>query len=497
MVKHTTVKKSLILLVAVLMCVAVFLSACSDKPFTPNFTAPTGGQVTSNGGIAVKYGDYIYYVNGYQSDASADNSYINTNDDPRVGSVVRIKAEDIAGILAINDEDLSNSEKLEAIADAVREKVQVVVPKIYYSANTTTAGLNGIYIFNDRLFMLTPNDQLTAGGNSQTDQSVLMSFDLNGANPVRHFTFTGNNAQVWLYQNGDGVVMATYLLKDELHVLKLGAAEKDTVDTLIADDEDEAKVSSVNFDLTSESVFFLDNNGSICRLACGATEKEVIVNNATGEDEDDSTFAYSISNVSNGFVYFTRTNSDNSSVDSTVLYYASSSHKVTEVGGEPAVACNTTDLDDDWQGWKENKLVAVKATNGYYGLYIISSVDGSEQVQVLQPGFNEQAITINKIEGDTLYYTANSVTYTKDLSVFENGDEETIAKEVQSLGTPYAASWSNTSATGWGLPDIVVVGEHTYMFTFGTGTVSVVEFKVEDKTNSTSAAMTLKAAKED
>ncbi|MCH5152310.1 MAG: hypothetical protein J1F65_06665, partial [Clostridiales bacterium] len=63
MFKHKTVKKSLILLVAALMCVAVLLAACSEKPFTP-VTKPDSDEIDSNGGIAVRYGEWIYYVNG-------------------------------------------------------------------------------------------------------------------------------------------------------------------------------------------------------------------------------------------------------------------------------------------------------------------------------------------------------------------------------------------------------------------------------------------------
>ena len=69
MYKHTTVKKSLFLLVAALLIVAVMLSACgagSHKPVSkPDHIDQD--KIVSNGGIAVGYGDWIYYVNCYQS----------------------------------------------------------------------------------------------------------------------------------------------------------------------------------------------------------------------------------------------------------------------------------------------------------------------------------------------------------------------------------------------------------------------------------------------
>ena len=476
MFKHTTVKKSLILLVAALLAVAVLLSACGTQPFKPNFDAPKGETVTSNGGIAVKYGDWIYYVNGYESSASAENTYVDTNDAPRIGSVVRISVSKLAEILAVNDDnDLTSSQKTDKIEGLVRDNAEIVVPKIYFSANTTTAQFNGIYIFNDRLYILTPNDKLTAGGNPQTDQSVLMSFDLNGDNAVSHFTFTSNSVQVKLYEK-DNKVMATYLLDNQLHVLNV-ADGKDT--QITADDE---TVSSVNFVEDGDRVFYINNDGAICQLVDGQTSEQVVVHN-----NEDWEVSYSISSVANTFVYYTVSYENNSSVNGTVLYYAEYSEATTLEGIEKEsdyqrhVALNTANVSA--KGWKENKVVIVRQTDsGYYGMYVITSVDGTETTCLLKPGFNSDSITINKIVGDDLYYTAGGVTYKKNLVTFDENK----------LGQAYGTALS-TTPTGWALPDIVIVGEHTYVFTFGTGSVSVVEFDAEKKTNSTSATLTLTA----
>ena len=513
MFKHATVKKSLILLVAALVCVAVFLSACGEKPFTPNFDAPKGLTVESNGGIAVKYGDYVYYVNGYESDPSADNTYVDVNDAPRIGSVLRISIADLKKVLAINeDEDLTNSQKTENIADAVRDYAEVVVPKIYYSNNTETARLNGIFIFNDRLYMLTPNDKLTAGGDTQTDQSVLMSFDLNGANPERHFTFTTNTAQVKLYEK-DNKVMATYLMSSKLHVLDVAAGK----DTQVTNDDETA--GSVKFVEDGNRLFFINADGAICQLVDGETSAQVVVQN-----NKDWEIAYTISSVVNEYVYYTVTYDNNPDLSGAVLYYATYNETVaqTEYETEDEYAAtrkvayyDPASISSAWTGWKEDKLVIVQSdtfnNDTYYGIYIsyvTKSADDElavEQVRVLQEGFNDSSITINKIVGDTLYYTAGNVTYVKDLSKFvENGAIVENKTESQSFGTPYAASLSTTT-TGWALSDIVTVTEtvdgetvtHTYMFSLSSNSVSVVEFNSEKKTNSTAAALTLTAKTED
>ena len=297
--RHTTVKRSLILLVAALMCVAVFLAACGEKPFKSNFTAPTGGKVDSNGGIAVQYGEWIYYVNGYESSVNAANTYVDTNDAPRIGSVVRIKAADIQGILEINDDDkLSSSERTKKIAKQVADKTEIVVPTIYYSGNTTTPAINGIYIFQDRLYLLTPNDRLTPGGSTLTTQSVLMSYDLAGGNPQRHFTFESNSAQVWLYEKYNKV-MATYFMNSRLFVLEVADNEKSVSTEITGEDE---TVSEVKFDEAGNCLFFNDGDGSICKLGLGDKEKKVIINNKAEGDEKKSTFTYTIKSVSNGYV---------------------------------------------------------------------------------------------------------------------------------------------------------------------------------------------------
>lgn len=503
MSKHLAVKKSLILLVAALLVVTVFLTACNNKPH-PTVTIPTG-SVGNNGGVAVTYGEWIYYVNGYQSDVNAENTYVDTTDAPRIGSVVRIKAADLADILAIREKDLTETEKTKQIAAEVNKRVQIVIPQIYYSGNTdsATAQFNGIHIFGDRIYILTPNDQLTPGGNPQTSQAVLMSYDLGGGNPQRHFTFTSNSAQIWLYDDPNASshkVMATYLLANQLHVLTVGKTEKESEDKIVAGGEDGTKtVSSVKFDKSGNCVFFINSDGAICKLNQGSTAEEVIVANEIPEGKDASPITYTIVSANNGSVYYTVADSDNTSVNGTKLYYADSEHKLTSLEGERAVALNTTKYP--FFGWRGDKIVIVNDSDDLHGLYINVSPDGKGTIQVLQPGYNKYSITINNIEGDLLYYTANNVTYVKDLSKFVK-DGEVVANEEEEIlkGDVYAYSLSTTPTVGWALADRVevTVGEakHVYVFSLASGSVSVVEFDSVKKTNSTATTLT-KTASED
>ena len=100
--KNTTVKKSLILVVALVLCLTVALAACSPKQFTPVEAIAGGQTVEGNGGIAVKYGEWLYYINGYTSATDSTNTYTDdVKTTPRVGSVVRIKLAEIDNLLHI------------------------------------------------------------------------------------------------------------------------------------------------------------------------------------------------------------------------------------------------------------------------------------------------------------------------------------------------------------------------------------------------------------
>lgn len=486
--KHTSVKKALILVVALLLVSTVVLAACNSGDFTP-VDMPEKGDVDSNGGIAVVYGDWLYYVNGYTSDIYAENTYSDdVVDAPRVGSVVRIKLADIEGLFDINDDkDLSSSEKSKQIDEYVRNHAKTVVPKVYYSGNTTTTQFAGIYIFNDRIYVTTPNDELTPGGDTLVSQLVLTSFKLDGSDMQRHFTFTNNAAQIWL-DEVDGKVVATYLMDNTLHILDVASGE-DSVVSLKNDPASDVSntVSSVNWDVAGKCLFFIDKFGSICKLDFGKKEYEVIVENTDYEihEHDGSShieagnISYTINSVNNGQVYYTVADSTNSSVSNTVLYWASSA----ENSGNVALATSMSGA----KGWKDGKVVYSKAEGEFYGIYVVSGegVGNDKPYVVLSPAYNDNSVTINRIEGDILYYTANSISYKLDLT------KDLEQKE----GVPYARSLS--SATGWAAPDFVEVGDIHYVITVGSSSISIVKFDVENKTNSSSVSLLLKAAPEE
>lgn len=441
------------------MVVAVLLTACNPLVFKP-VEAPASAKPEGNGGNAVKYGDWIYYVNGYQSSSSAENTYEAI--DARVGAIARIKVdklESLFGVLEDKSNFTTDTARKNEIARIVKEEAQIVVPKFYYSGNTTSTHINGIYIFNDRLYILTPNDELTAGGNSQTSQSVLTSFALTGADEQRHYTFTSDSAQVLLSES-DNKLLATYIMNNEVGTVDVASG------TLLAKIE---KTSNAVIDTAGKAVFYLDSESkAICKLNAGASERAVVV-----ENDKDSTITYTISNVNNGYVYYTKANSVNSSIDATHVYCK------REASSEE-VALQTNAPSSNWYGYNDGIVKTFTDTvNGVslYGINVLSK-DGAVRKEVVNPVQNDNSITFNRIEGDLLYYTSDNVAYVVDLSKND---------------PPVAYGKSLASASGWSVPDVVeIAGEdYSYVITLSSGSVSAVKFTAEDKTNSGSVTLTI------
>ena len=476
MVKVTSVKKLMIILVALLICATVVFAACTNGDFKP-VSMPKAATPDSNGGSVVQYGEWLYYVNGYASDVSADNTYSDdVKDTPRIGSVVRIKLAELEKLFEISEDETitSSSARTEKIADYVRKHAETVVPKIYISNNSTSTYLTGIYIFGDRIYITTPNDQLTPGGNPRTSELNLMSFKLDGSDPKVHYTFTSNSAEIWLMEKS-GKVVATYYMDSQLHTLDVSSGKDTLIKYKNADKypkiETINNMSSIKWDVAGESVFFINSIGQICKLAIGATEYTVVVDNDTYEiDSDhihsDNATTYAIQSVNNGEVYYTK----NSKVESAIrLYWTDGSN-----GENIALNSNNTRAI----GWKDGKvIVSYTEDSGYYGIALTTSADNLEKVTILEPEYNEESISIVKVEGDKLYYSADNVYYEINIQEMVDGEHA----EDDYLGVPYAYS---ISSTGWAAADFVTDGDVHYVFSVSNGNISVVKFDVETKKNS-------------
>ena len=139
--------KKRLLIFVLLVALVMALAACSpDYKWGPLDTgAADNSPLVSNGGSVVAYKGYIYFINGTTSTYEAENVF----GEVVYGSVCRIAASKLD---SVKENDFGTDEYAQALG------AEVLAPKAVFSSNTTDARLNGIYIFNDRLYYTTPSD---------------------------------------------------------------------------------------------------------------------------------------------------------------------------------------------------------------------------------------------------------------------------------------------------------------------------------------------------
>ncbi len=427
-----------ILLVLVMAFATLALVACdSDEEFV-NPTMPESSEVTSNGGTAVGYGDYIYYVNGTTIAASLDSGYTGLT---KYGDIVRISVADLDSLIEIdeNDAEDADAEDLETyLYELVEEYVEVVVPYIYYTGNTTDLTVNGIYIFNDRLYYTTPNQKLTNNGDSQTSQSVICSVALDGTDMVEHYIVTDNTVAIQLAEVDDSVY-ATFVLyndddeQDELTTVDLSTGTATVVATAMA-----------SYQFNGNNTYYITETGDIAMLIAGG-EEEILV---TNPDEAVYT-SYTIASVNEGKVYYTVTeNSTNNK-----LYMVTS-------GSEPVVVLDST-VDASSTAYTYlgygSGVIMTSTIKDYdvtaYQLYVTSG-DISSMEFIIPVNTNDTAVTLVSVEGDVLTYGIAGIYYTVDLSA----DSYELVEIGPSIDPGASTAWYGEDVVG----DYVFVQDSYY-----------------------------------
>ena len=124
-----TGKKFLLLVAVLALAVSMFAGCAGSYTFQPLQGYESAGEVTSNGGSVVQKGDWIYFINGVESNTSS-NTY---------GSVVK------GALMRISSSALSEGEY---------DSAEIVVPEIVYDGGYDA----GIFIEGDYVYYATPNN---------------------------------------------------------------------------------------------------------------------------------------------------------------------------------------------------------------------------------------------------------------------------------------------------------------------------------------------------
>lgn len=159
---------------AVLAAGSMAFAAC-DEPFTPlagdDFKSTEAA--ISNGGFAVEYGKYVYFINGATT-YEDDNSF----GTPVKGALMRISVEDLK---------------------KGKNDAQIVVPSLIVSADYTA----GFFIYNDRVYYATPNNVKSMSGEIESDWLDFKSASLNGSDVQDYFRLS-DNATIFRFVQTEG-----------------------------------------------------------------------------------------------------------------------------------------------------------------------------------------------------------------------------------------------------------------------------------------------------
>lgn len=193
------------------------------------------GEVVSNGGFAVEKGDYIYFINGKESN-TADNTY---------GGVVK------GAVMRISKSDLASR-------NYSGESVKTVVPQIAYSGNNNA----GIFVYGDYLYYATPSTEKNSNGEVQNSYLAFKSTKLDGTEAMKdYYVQYSDNTIEYRYVEEDGTVYLMYvatnesLFGEETGVKNLHSYNtKEKTDTLLAYDVDDVMFDKN--DLTNPRVYY-------------------------------------------------------------------------------------------------------------------------------------------------------------------------------------------------------------------------------------------------
>lgn len=232
-------KKIICIATAGLMTASLFaVTACDGVYKSDALKGDISGEVTSNGGFAVKKGGYIYFINGKQSN-TADNTFGNVE----TGALMRISESDL---------------EKRNYADT-----ETVVPEIIHSGNYN----GGLFIYGDYVYYSTPSTEKNSDGEIQNSTILFKSAKLDGTEVMKGYyaKYTDNSIEYRFVEAGKGddkTVYLLYLAKSEdlygsSHNNLHSVNTKTGTDTLLAYNVDSVMFDSK--DVTNPRVFYTMN----------------------------------------------------------------------------------------------------------------------------------------------------------------------------------------------------------------------------------------------
>ncbi len=219
-------KKKIILVVMSLILAVSLLVGCTESYKAKAISTEYSAEVSSNGGLAVTYGKYLYYINGY-----AGNTIDNTFGDVTKGAIARVE--------------------LDSKGNAIADTNTIIVSKNVYN----TVATSGLYIVGDYIYYSTPSIDKDSTGTAKNASMWIMRTKVDGTGTEVIKKFDDYTAVYKVAKNH-----IIYYLKNEIHVIDLN--DKNFEDTMI-DEEVTAIYMTEYLDGANElidTVFYLKAN---------------------------------------------------------------------------------------------------------------------------------------------------------------------------------------------------------------------------------------------
>lgn len=247
--------------------------------------------VTGNGSLTVRKGDYLYFVNGYVSNAKLsgnDNNYGASDN----GAIYRAKLENGELMYDVKvNEDKTETKTL--------KNVELLVPKIAGFEYTS------LHIYGESLFFTTPNTEKDNTGKIRFDLTDVFVVNINGGkvNKVANAINASSLDQIQ-FSYSDGKVYICYTNDNNLYNVRVSNLKVENA-TKVAESVSSFGVSSSNGYAYFTRSFVEGENSvagnALCKLNLKTNEEEVIFR--------DNYNTFSIKKITEDKIYYSRTNS--------------------------------------------------------------------------------------------------------------------------------------------------------------------------------------------
>ncbi len=391
-------KKFLLLVLTLFLSTTVVLAGCNNKGLKDN--PAEDAPITSNGGMAVRKGDYLYYVNGFKSYEGLTKGTDNLWDKQVIGAIYRVK---------VTNNTIAHNE------DGFVENTECVVPQIVGTENAS------FYIFGNYIYYATPNMQNDEYGNLLNARSNICRININGTgNDVLYTTDQTLTASNWTMYEVDGTTYAVIVDGEKIVTINgndkkpqpvvlvsnaksVGLIKTDKQLSTDVNYGNNAKVDGVNNyiyytrDITEDDNLGTLGGNVLARVKVNEEGEQLVATNGN---------TYTIEETKNNCLYYSKTvsGSSNSTFNKYELSSTATFNETKETEILNATYTKKFVLDANNSDYIGNDVVVIDGSNN---IKLISVVGNTKTTKTIYTG--TASITGVRLYGSRLFFIENSV----------------------------------------------------------------------------------------